>query len=222
MSLQKYVFGQSLYELNIEFDYSKKRGTGYRLAGIDICSPEASSDACSSKPSMAPRTVNVRGSLDVSPQVDDSQSATHSFIRSILSLSAYDGPNDIPTIRQSLARLAQHALSLEQELSTLKETPNGKDGDPNNQAAPKTSAIPTVSTSPSTNDSDDIALSEHLKRLTIESGHNRFFGSSSTIMLIRTALEMQRASSGGRTTDFPHFSINLRPTFWTRHPVSVF
>jgi len=167
-----------------------------------------------SKPPTTLRTLSGQGNLDIP---DDSQSVTHSLVQSILSSSNSDGSNDIPTIRQALARLAQHALSLEQELSNLKESPI-RDGGPDKNAVPETSTIPTVSASPSTNDGVDIALSESLKRLTIKSWHNRFFGSSSTVMLVRTAMEMQNASNGGHAADFPRVSFNIRPTFWTRQP----
>lgn len=168
---------------------------------------------------MNARPTLAQDFLDELPSGDDPQRATHSLIQSILFSSSYDGPNDIPSIRQSLARLAQHALRLEQELATLKESPKGKDVDLDS-SAPIEAPVSNVSTSASTKDGDDIGLSENLKRLTIESWHKRFFGSSSTFMLIKTAMEMQKASDGGRTTrsDLP---IHLRPIFWTRHPVSI-
>ena len=212
--MQKYVFGRSPRQLVIDFYYPKKRhgGSSHRLLKDDI--PV-------SKPTTALRAPSGQGNLDILPRMDDSQSVTHSLVQSILSSSNSDGPNDISTLRQALASLAQHALSLEQELSNLKERPI-RDGDPDNNAVRETSAIPTVSASPSTNDGVDIALSESLKRLTIKSWHNRFFGPSSMIMLVRTAIEMQNASTGGQPNNFRRVSSNIRPTFWTRQPVSVF
>lgn len=192
-----------------------------QVSSVNIRSHEALSDSCSSKPS--PRTINAQDISDDSPPVGGSRlAATDSLIQSILSSSSYDGFNDIPTVRRALARLAQHALSLEQELATLKESSNGKDDDPDNEAVSKTSVISTVSTSISTNDGDDLTLSENLKRLTIGAWHDRFFGTSSTLMLIKTAMEMQRASNGGKASGSPDFSENLRPAFWNAHPVSVF
>ncbi|KAF8236580.1 hypothetical protein L208DRAFT_637341 [Tricholoma matsutake] len=37
-------------------------------------------------------------------------------------------------------------------------------------------------------------------------------------MLIKTAMEMQRASNGGKASGSPDFSENLRPAFWNAHP----
>jgi len=181
---------------------------------------EASSVAHNSQPSMALHTVNAHENLDVLPRVDDSQRSTHSLIQSILSTSVHDGPNDNTTMRQSLAKLAQHTLNLEQELSTLREDANGESRATDKCAPSETSTTSTASTSAfTTNEDDDFDLSEGVKRLTIESSHNRFFGSSSTMMLVKAAMEMQKASNGGRRIKSPDLSVNLRPAFWNIHPV---
>jgi hypothetical protein len=110
---------------------------------------------------------------------------------------------------------------LEQELFTLKKIASGGNRDPNERAVPESFDTSTVSTSTLTDD-DDIALSESLKSMTITPWHNRFFGTSSSAMLIKTAIEMQNASNGGQSPRSPESSVHFRPVFWNSHPVGQF
>jgi hypothetical protein len=158
---------------------------------------------------------------DISPPTEDPQRVTHSLVRSIISSSTYDVPNDIITIRQSLASLAQHARSLEQELANLKKVTSGGNPDPDERAALESFDTSTVSISALADD-DDIALSESLKRLLIKPWHSRFFGTSSSAMLLKTAIEMQNASNGGQPPQPPKSSVHLRPVFWNSYPVGQF
>lgn len=84
-------------------------------------------------------------------------------------------------------------------------------------------------------------LSEHLRRLNFENAKDRHFGGSSSIMLVKTAIDIKNEYTGEDPSlnpfrpfdeEFePNFTGNTnpseiepdyeRPEFWTIHPVSV-
>lgn len=78
-----------------------------------------------------------------------------------------------------------------------------------------------------------ISITDELRRLSIDRGNTRFFGKSSGVVLIQTAMDMKKefnnpsgANSSDRTDGFiqPKFS-NLparRPEFWHFEPASIF
>lgn len=66
-------------------------------------------------------------------------------------------------------------------------------------------------------------LAQHLKRIKLNPGHVRFFGKSSSVMFIQTAIDLKHEYAG---TDPPrldesHGAVlpHRRPQFWTTHPV---
>jgi hypothetical protein len=66
----------------------------------------------------------------------------------------------------------------------------------------------------SRNDSDADALSERLTRLQLKPQDHRYFGKSSTVMLVQTALDIKRS---GHDKGFSRscLSISKRPEFWS-------
>ena len=68
---------------------------------------------------------------------------------------------------------------------------------------------------------DNQLLQENLKRISINPMHSRFFGKSSGVRLIQTAMDLKSEYSGKREIEGDNFNISSRrPEFWIVHPVS--
>jgi len=79
--------------------------------------------------------------------------------------------------------------------------------------------------SPSDDDEPSLILADNLKKLDLDQGEYRFFGKSSGVMLIQTAIELKNEYSHGQMTAEElrgpiHFH-NRRTEFWTTRPVRL-
>lgn len=150
------------------------------------------------------------------------QRSSYPLVNAILFSGSGPGSNtdlsDTAITRRSLVEIAQHAFNLEQQLSIFSQQINSSIQEAPTQPSyfriPVTE--PTVSAADS--DDDDVELSEHLNLMTLESSRNRFFGPSSSIMLVKTVVEAQLEVSL-KASEY-HSTENRRPEFWTVHPVS--
>jgi hypothetical protein len=166
-----------------------------------------------------------------SPSQDGSASrSSHPLVNAVLSSASGESLdwNDTTSTRRSLVELAQHAFQLERQLATLMQQINSRAHE-----APETPlmspfhantapvAEPTLHSAIDSED-DDVGLSEHLKQLILDSSRNRFFGPSSSIMLLRTAVEAKMEANPGRHgSSGPESATNRRPEFWSIHPVRL-
>ena len=80
--------------------------------------------------------------------------------------------------------------------------------------------------SPSDDDEPTLILADNLKKLDLDQGEYRFFGKSSGVMLIQTAIELKNEYSHGKmTAEEPKLPIkfhNRRMEFWTTRPVCLY
>lgn len=170
-----------------------------------------------------PNRVTSRFAQQFGQQDSVSVEAIRTLISTILSPG--EGPdisNDSVTLRQSLIQLAQYARSLEAEIDNLKGSPrdaHSADG----SASPGATTSATADTSPSLPFAEDLVdLSEELKWMTVDPSNNRnnrFFGQSSGIMLVKTALGAKTEYSGS-SPDVPLELGTKRSEFWVNYPVS--
>jgi hypothetical protein len=76
-----------------------------------------------------------------------------------------------------------------------------------------------------------ISVTDELKRLSVERGNTRFFGKSSGVVLIQTAMDMKKeftatsnAATNAESSTEPPVGLGLlnarRPEFWHFEPVS--
>jgi hypothetical protein len=72
---------------------------------------------------------------------------------------------------------------------------------------------------PHDDDFGHIRLSNHLKNLAIDPVPNRFFGNSSGMTLIRTAVDLKHEYTGQQKTGPYQVLSSGRPEFWTTEPV---
>lgn len=82
----------------------------------------------------------------------------------------------------------------------------------------------TTYVQPPPDDDAQIILSDHFKQLSVEQPKDyRFFGKSSGVMLIQTALELKNEYTGKRTWSMKPEDLSLkRDRFWTKPPVRFF
>lgn len=75
-------------------------------------------------------------------------------------------------------------------------------------------------------DSDDdfiqLSLADSLKKLAIDPIHHRFFGKSSGVMLIQTAIDLKNQYTGNDKEDKKEILGHGRAEFWKMRPVSQF
>ena len=71
-----------------------------------------------------------------------------------------------------------------------------------------------------------ISVTDELRRLSVERGNTRFFGKSSGVVLIQTAMDMKKeftATNRGEESAEPQAGLGLlnarRPEFWHFEPV---
>lgn len=72
---------------------------------------------------------------------------------------------------------------------------------------------------PNDDDFGHVALVNKIKQLEINPAHCRFFGKSSGVMLIQTAIDLKNEYTGEDSIRHPTFT-SKRPEFWDVSPVS--
>ncbi|KAJ4467872.1 fungal-specific transcription factor domain-containing protein [Lentinula aciculospora] len=160
-------------------------------------------------------------------------------------------PTEFAAIRKLLSDLATHIKSLDEEITVLRQQfkqPNNSSCSPlsimvpsDNTRIPSTvDPLHVISNPPpgSYLDSDVHAiegLGEHLQRLTFANAKDRHFGGSSSLMLVKTAIDIKNEYSGSSATpsilykdpsqgssDLADVGLDYkRPEFWTIHPWQI-
>ncbi|KAJ6596654.1 fungal-specific transcription factor domain-containing protein [Mycena sp. CBHHK59/15] len=159
--------------------------------------------------------------------------SAQSHIATILSqTSPYVLPKDPSAVLQTLVDIATYAKSLEQELADLK----GK-------AVPDVPSVdlytrPPTPTELSLTATDGCVLtgtyfvldkirrslrvateiSERMRGLMVDSSHNRFYGQSSDIMLLKTAMDIKKGETGDDKKLSDRLLAIKRPEYWRSHP----
>ncbi|KAJ3852833.1 fungal-specific transcription factor domain-containing protein [Lentinula lateritia] len=181
------------------------------------------------------------------------QRSVKSVVSSILS-GAYQPPTESAAINKLLFHLAEHIRTLDEEISALRlrlSQPTASTSPTLSVLAPSTQDF-TSQTSPEETllavnrlqlvsnpppgsylDSDVHAiegLSEHLQRLTFANAKDRHFGGSSSLMLVKTAIDIKNEYSNSSISssnedsskeqdDFEGVESDYkRPEFWIIHP----
>lgn len=78
-----------------------------------------------------------------------------------------------------------------------------------------------------------ISITDELRRLSIDRGNTRFFGKSSGVVLIQTAMDMKKEFNNppgtnpliqaeGSAQQIPNHLPSRRPEFWHFEPASIF
>lgn len=179
-----------------------------------------------------------------------------SVVSSILS-GTYQPPTESAAINKLLFHLAEHIQTLDEEISALRlrlsqstaSTPSTlsvfapSTQDSTSRTSPEESFLavnrPQIVSNPppgSYLDSDVHAiegLSEHLQRLTFANAKDRHFGGSSSLMLVKTAIDIKNEYSNSSISSSNEDSLNeqnnsegvesdyKRPEFWIIHPVGL-
>ncbi|KAJ7647080.1 fungal-specific transcription factor domain-containing protein [Roridomyces roridus] len=150
------------------------------------------------------------------PQAAPSYSSAQGQIEAILSpTTPYTPPKESSAILSILNLLATYARDLEREIAVLKE----KKLDPAIDSSTTYNRPPTPNDSALTSVTDGYivtGLTERLKGMKIDSGGNRFYGQSSDIMLVKTAIDLK--DSGQYTQLADHLLAIKRPEYWDAHP----
>ncbi|KAK0207606.1 fungal-specific transcription factor domain-containing protein [Armillaria fumosa] len=131
------------------------------------------------------------------------------YINAILSDTIpYVVPSDSTLVRAILVDLACYVRQLEADLAAAKSLISVP------SVSPQTSQSPEY---PSDNDeADDSSFVDALRRFTISTRNVRYFDASSGMMLIKSAIEMQKAYSNSSPIT-PAIDLR-RPLFWTVYP----
>ncbi|KAJ7902045.1 fungal-specific transcription factor domain-containing protein [Mycena olivaceomarginata] len=141
-----------------------------------------------------------------------------SQIAAILSQTTpYSLPKDPSSLMSTLVDLAAYARNLEEELAILKGTvlPELPIVDPGiGFTRPPT---PTDLSLTATDGCVLTELNERMKGLMVDSSHNRFYGQSSDIMLVKTAMDIKR-ETGEDQKLADHLLAIKRPEYWNSHP----
>ncbi|KAF5386389.1 hypothetical protein D9757_006690 [Collybiopsis confluens] len=165
------------------------------------------------------------------------QKAITSIIRAINSAGQiYEPPTDIAAVKQLIVGIAGYAQHLEEENARLRDHPSSSnlsvmasaDGNSDELQAPPGSYL----------DIDAHAvdgLIEHMKELKVHSARDRFFGGSSSLMLLQTAISVKNEYTG-ENSEMNSFQLQppqgdkggsvsadscKRPEFWVIHPWQV-
>ena len=103
-------------------------------------------------------------------------------------------------------------------------------GDPPGSAESMEDNTPNGEEDPHTSDDEfaTISVTDELRRLSIDRGNTRFFGKSSGVVLIQTAMDMKKEfnnPAGANSPEQAEGSTNQlparRPEFWHFEPASV-
>jgi hypothetical protein len=165
----------------------------------------------------------LKGPVHLPPRLgkyqEELQTVIHPLVQSMLPSSL---PIDFDT-QVSLMALSKHILNLEQEVLNLKQTSSRE---PIDSEFLRHSTFSEIPQGPKYDDpgsslspSDEVDFSAHMKRLTISTSHTRHFGSSSTLSLLGTAVQIGKATQNHKKILDDNFSFR-RPQFWNVHSVS--
>ncbi|KIK51276.1 hypothetical protein GYMLUDRAFT_78264 [Collybiopsis luxurians FD-317 M1] len=184
------------------------------------------------------------------------QKTIPSIVKLIVSTKeTYEPPSDSTAVKQLLIEIAGHAQSLEEENTRLRHqilqlqrsapsnftvlTPS--EGSPDGSGGSTALQVPPGSYLDIDAHAID-GLNEHMKKLEIHSASDRFFGGSSSLMLLKTAIDIKNeytgespedsalldsfdftprsAPAGNRDTSARDRNCK-RPEFWTIHPWQI-
>ncbi|KAJ3794574.1 fungal-specific transcription factor domain-containing protein [Lentinula aff. detonsa] len=223
-----------------------------RMPG-NTCSPctsfklECTHVAASAKKKRGPPKGTPRG-----------QRTVKSIVSSILS-DSYQPPTESAAIHKLLSDFAEHIRALDEEVSLLREQLNQSHNQSHNTLSPLSVMAPSTGTPNSQTSSKDVLLtvnsmqistappgsyldsdvhaiegiSEHFRRITFANAKDRHFGGSSSLMLVKTAIDIKNEFSdssaasrllkdsncegdvGGAESEYK------RPEFWTIHPWQI-
>ncbi|KIK55763.1 hypothetical protein GYMLUDRAFT_831129 [Collybiopsis luxurians FD-317 M1] len=181
------------------------------------------------------------------------QRTISSIIKSIISSKeSYEPPADTSAVKKPLVEIAEYALSLEEKNYDLHQqllqqqlqqerssttlsvmSPAEVSSQPTSSIEVTTSKVPPGSYLDLDVQAID-GLTEHLQKLEIDSAKDRFFGGSSSLMLLKTAIDIKNEytrndlgssnPSGDLPTPEKASTINRqsrRPDFWTIHPWQI-
>ncbi|KAE9397941.1 hypothetical protein BT96DRAFT_49204 [Gymnopus androsaceus JB14] len=169
------------------------------------------------------------------------QKTIPSIVSSILStLKPYEPPSDTAAVKKLLANLAEHITGLEQEISNLRTQLQLQQQQMGSITLPKSHSTSNLSFNikplqigpgppPGSYleyDTEAIeGLTEHLRRISLETTKDhRHFGGSSSIMLVKSAIDIKNEyfrDDSIRSSVFPIPNNCKRPVFWTIHPWQI-
>ncbi|KAJ7072113.1 fungal-specific transcription factor domain-containing protein [Mycena amicta] len=163
--------------------------------------------------------ANKRTSTKQTQRADDKpRTPIQKQISAILSTtSPFSLPQDPAAALRILVDVAAYAKSLEQEVAVLREAtlPDLPIVDPSTSyTRPPT---PTDLSLSATDGCVLTELNERMKGLMVDSSHNRFYGSSSDIMLVKTAMDIKRESGEDKNLA-DHLLALKRPEYWLAKP----
>ncbi|KAJ6499094.1 fungal-specific transcription factor domain-containing protein [Mycena sanguinolenta] len=117
---------------------------------------------------------------------------------------------------RTLVDLATYSRTLEEELALLKGTAL-PDFPIDSSTAYTRPPTPTDLSLTATDGCVLTDLNERMKGLMVDSSHNRFYGQSSDIMLVKTAMDIKRETGEDKKLADHLLSIK-RPEYWNSHP----
>jgi hypothetical protein len=137
----------------------------------------------------------------------------------------------VSIVRELLVDLSRYIVELEEELIANCQSSSNPLADVHNTTLstfPSDGAPTSVELDGSTLTTgcitEDTFLGEHLMTLTLESNHDRFFGKSSNIMLLKETLEAKKETTQEDATPSPSGTARgsgpRRPEFWAPQPVA--
>ncbi|KAJ7772586.1 fungal-specific transcription factor domain-containing protein [Mycena maculata] len=146
--------------------------------------------------------------------------AIQSQIEAILSeTTPYSLPKEPSSVLRTLVDIATYARNLERELAVLKGTalPDLQILDQDTYTRPPT---PMDLSLTATEGCVFTELRERMKGLMVDSSHNRFYGQSSDIMLIKTVMDIKQVQVTGRLDKqlADHLLAIKRPEYWNSYP----
>ncbi|KAK7005700.1 Zn(2)-C6 fungal-type domain-containing protein [Favolaschia claudopus] len=186
----------------------------------NICSNCIAFDSkCTHLASAANRRPGVSSGQPSQPAVQEQlhrpTTPIHSRIEAILS-PQYTLPTDSASILRTLVELATYAKALEQELAgfktVLEDAPIA-----DSSTAYTRPPTPTDLTLTATDGCVLIDLNERMRGLMINSSHNRFYGQSSDIMLVKMAMDVKRETGEDKKLA-DHLVAIKRPEYWETYP----
>lgn len=161
--------------------------------------------------------------------------AARSHIAAILfESSAYVVPDDPSDVREILVCIASYARQLEKDLASARKSlsppaqsaepsPPKSDDYPAHRAPilPQT-GIPAKDGAKAGEDGlyIDTSLADNLKHLTIDAASSRFFGESSSVVLVKAAMDIKRENTGQEISPLQSHPTR-RPEYWNAASVSI-
>ncbi|KAF9268427.1 hypothetical protein L218DRAFT_893492 [Marasmius fiardii PR-910] len=145
------------------------------------------------------------------------------LVNAILSSSKpYVPPEDPEMVAELLVKLANHARSLDRQLSELSHAIRSDSKSSSTTGSP--AASNDASSPPAQNEQSEVedsidSLTQELKGLTVNKFFNkRHFGKSSNFMLVQAAMDSRRDVLGDPGFILTVFAKQKRPEFWKAHP----